>query len=107
MMERKLLNLNWLVLVVVAGVILAGCGGGLSGTYKAKGGLGEGFLSLEFKSGNQVFANVMGNTVEGTYKIEGDKVIVYVNGKNMAFTLAKDGSLADGPMGATLVKMDK
>jgi len=91
-----------IVTVLAATLLILGCGQGMSGKYASSNGI-QG-ITLEFEGGDKVMATVMGNTVEGTYKVEGDKVTVYINGKNMVLTKAADGALTGGPMGMTLTK---
>lgn len=73
----------------------------MSGKYSSSNGIQK--ITLDFESGDRVMATIMGNTVEGTYKVDGDKVTVYINGRNMVLTKEGD-SLTGGPMGMTLKK---
>ena len=85
----------WIVLTLV------GCGGGLSGKYVSSDGITA--MALDFQGGDKVIVDEMGNHVEGSYKLDGDKVTVYVNGRNMILTVAGD-SLTGGPMGMSFKK---
>jgi len=57
------------LLAIACTVLLAACGGGLSGTYEG------GFGSLTFASG-KVDARLMGNTIEMPYTTDGDKIVL-------------------------------
>jgi hypothetical protein len=80
---------------------LAACGG-LSGTYSGKG---TGFLeSLTFHSGGKVDATFMGMTKEGTFKKDGKRVTITVNGDTQVLTLADNGCLEGGGILGTYCK---
>jgi hypothetical protein len=80
---------------------LAACGG-LSGTYSGKG---TGFLDdLTFHSGGKVDATFMGMTKEGTYKRDGKRVTITVNGDTQVLTLADNGCLEGGGLLGTYCK---
>lgn len=79
----------------------AACGG-LSGTYSGKG---TGFLeSLTFHSGGKVDATFMGMTKEGTFKKDGKRVTITVNGDTQVLTLAGNGCLEGGGILGTYCK---
>lgn len=78
-------------------LLLAACGGGLSGTYE--GGLG----SLTFEA-DKVDATLMGNTIEMPYSRDGDKIVLQSPQGNLVLTRKPDGSL-DTPWG-TMKKKD-
>jgi hypothetical protein len=80
---------------------LAACGG-LSGTYSGKG---TGFLDdLTFHSGGKVDATFMGMTKEGTFKKDGKRVTITVNGDTQVLTLASNGCLEGGGILGTYCK---
>jgi len=74
--------------------VLAGCDGGLSGTFEDA----ESRSSIEFKPDGQCYLTILGGTVQGDYEIDGDKVIVRTNGQNMVLTRHGD-QLEGGPLG--------
>jgi len=79
----------------------AACGG-LSGTYSGKG---TGFLeSLTFHSGGKVDATFMGMTKEGTFKKDGNRVTITVNGDTQVLTVAGNGCLEGGGILGTYCK---
>ena len=79
----------------------AACGG-LSGTYSGKE---TGFLDdLTFHSGGKVDATFMGMTKEGTYKKDGKRVTITVNGDTQVLTLAANGCLEGGGILGTYCK---
>ena len=72
-------------------VILASCGGGLSGTYVYK----EGDIELAaFKfDGDKVTAYALGIEMgKGTYKIDGDKIKMTIEDEEESFSYKKDGN---------------
>lgn len=79
------------LLAIACTVLLAACGGGLSGTYEG------GFGSLTFASG-KVDARLMGNTIEMPYTTDGDKIVLQSPQGNLVLTRKSDGSL-DTPWG--------
>jgi len=91
-------------LALLAGIAL-GCGAGMSGMYVSTGSSPMN-ISIDFQSGDKALVTAMGSTVEGTYKLEGDKVTVYANGKNMVLTKSGDGTLSGGPLGLSFKRKD-
>ena len=74
-------------------ICLAACKG-LSGTYVAKG---DAFLEkIAFTSKNSVEISTMGVTQSGTFRKDGDKVIISIAGESHVFTIDKDGCLDGG-----------
>jgi hypothetical protein len=90
-------------LAIGACLLLAGCGDSVRGTYQAEGGVP---MTMEFKSGGKVTISAMGETKEGTYKLDGDKVIVTMDNEPATFVKQKDGTLTSqgGMLGVTLKK---
>ena len=84
---------------------IVGCQrGGMNGTYSGRA-YGIDVITTEFKPGGTVFVTTVAGTTQGTYKVEGDKVVVAANGQNLVFTKSSNGSLTGGPMGVTLEKV--
>lgn len=84
-------------------VLAVGCGHGLSGKYTTNGSSPMS-MTFEFQSGDKVLVTAMGTASGGTYKLDGDNVSVYCNGKNLTLK-RKDGDHSlEGPMGMTFLK---
>lgn len=77
--------------ILLVTLLLAACGGGMSGTYE--GGMG----SISFASG-KADASLMGNTIEMNYTTDGDKIVLESPQGNLVLTRNPDGSL-DTPWG--------
>ena len=83
--------------MILATVMLAGCGKSLSGTYT---GNAAPFNKITFTSGKKAeFSMMSGQTVEATYVVEGDKVKFTMGGQVLVYTIDKNGCL-DGGKGA-------
>lgn len=82
---------------LLATLLLAACGGGVSGTYEG------GFGSIKFESG-KAYATLMGVTSQLDYSTEGDKIVLKSPQGNLVLTRNKDGSI-DTPWG-TMKKTD-
>lgn len=76
-------------------MLLAGCGGSVSGTYEAQGNAF--FDKINFISSEKVEVTGYGNTKEATCKKEGNKVVISASGENQVFTLDENGCLNRGP----------
>ncbi|MGH8182874.1 MAG: hypothetical protein ACREPH_04355 [Rhodanobacteraceae bacterium] len=83
--------------MLLASLLLAACGSGISGTYE--GGMG----SIKFESG-KADVTLMGMTRETKYSTNGSKVVLQSPEGNLVLTRNKDGSL-DTPWG-TMKKTD-
>lgn len=70
--------------------------GGLSGTY------GDKRISYEFTP-ERVYVTAMGTTSATTYELDGNRVLVGMEGSQQVLTLRDDGTL-EGPMGIALQK---
>lgn len=82
-----------LLMVVAAGFAVAACDDGVSGTYAGKE---DSFLEkLEFKS-DKVDVTGFGETKQGTYEVDGEKVIVTISGEAQVFTRDDEGCLDGG-----------
>lgn len=95
--------------LVVAGLVLAGCSGGVTGTYSHTENDGDGTpmtMTIELKSGDVAVVSMKGGPMStsfnGTYKVDGDKVMVTVDGDTETLTLA-DGGLKGQILGETVV----
>ncbi len=64
------LTIACVVVVLIAGLVLAGCGGGnkLVGKWQGTG------ITFEFAADGKMTAGVMGMSASGTYKVEGNKL---------------------------------
>jgi hypothetical protein len=76
---------------LLATLILAACGGGMSGTWE--GGMG----SIRFESG-KAYATLLGSTREMKYSTDGDKVVLHSSEGDLVLTRNADGSI-DTPWG--------
>ena len=78
------------LLVILAGLGMAGCGSKLNGTYHQTTGGG---ITLEFKS-DRVYSSVLGQTIEGTYELKGHQVTLHLKGEGeVNLKLNSDGTL--------------
>lgn len=88
---------------MLAALLLAACGGGLSGTYSDS----EDITSYTFEPGGKVEVSAMGSAMEMHYEVDGNKVKVGLsgnpNGPVQVLTIQPDGSIS-GPMGIRLTK---
>ncbi len=82
-----------ILLTLLATLLLAACGGGMSGSYEG----GDGLVALTFH-GSRVDARVMGATHELSCSTDGDKVILESPQGKLVVTRNTDGSL-DTPWG--------
>ena len=90
-------------IVLISLLFVLGCaGGGLSGTYKGDEGA---FLEkMTFTSNDKVELVFMGSTVEGTYKVEDNKVKINNSGEVQILTIKADGCLDGGGFIGTYCK---
>ena len=91
-------NEQWIACALAA-CLLAGCGGGISGEYGGEECLYE---KLSFEGDDKVYITFFGVEQPGTYRIDGDRIIVTASsGEAIVFT--KDGSdLTAGMLGETM-----
>jgi hypothetical protein len=92
-------NLKSITLAILACLLVAGCGHSLSGTYLPKGGgIGNGLVmsKLEFINGSEVNISMMEQTVRANYKIDGQQVLLIVNGQKEVFNIDDQGCLDGG-----------
>lgn len=88
---------------LLATLLLAACGSGVSGTYTDSMGI----TSYTFESGGKVEVSTMGATMEMHYAVDGNKVKIALSGNadgpTQVLTIQPDGSIA-GPGGIKLTK---
>lgn len=98
-------RLGMIALVCIA---LVACSKSLSGTYTAKSGsgLGSGLVmeKMNFISSDTVELTMMTQTVRANYKIDGDSVLITVQGQQQVFKIASDGCLDGGTLFGKLCK---
>jgi hypothetical protein len=98
---------NALLVFVLAGAALAiGCGGGAEGKYRDPSGT----INAEFKDG-KAYVALGAYAVDGTYKVEGDKIVARGDFGPMlpsplVFTSNKDGTI-DGPRNSMIPRLEK
>lgn len=85
-----------IVFVAIACLGLLGCGQKLSGAYVPKGDAF--FEKLEFVSGDAVNVTFMTQTVQGSYKLDGQQLVITVNGQQQVFTIDGEGCIDGGNM---------
>jgi hypothetical protein len=105
------MNHSWirttLFAVVLAGAALAiACGSSTAGKYRDPSGT----INAEFKDG-KAYIGLGAYAVDGTYKIEGDKIIArgdfgLMLPSPLVFTINKDGSI-DGPRDTMIPRLEK
>jgi hypothetical protein len=72
---------------LLATLLLAACGGGVSGTWE--GGMG----SIKFESG-QGGVSLLGMTRDMKYSSEGDKIVLHSSEGDLVLTRNDDGSIS-------------
>lgn len=91
----------FLVFTVFA-LALFGCSKGPVGVYSGGDSLLK--MTLDLKSSGKAYVTTMAGTTQGTYAMDGDKVVVKLDDSNLVFTLTPEGTLKDGPFGMVLKK---
>jgi hypothetical protein len=109
--KESVMNSSWIsravLATVLAGACLAvGCGSGVEGKYRDP----TGGINAEFKDGKAYIA-LGAYAVDGTYKIEGNKIIArgdfgLMLHSPLVFTINKDGSI-DGPRDSMIPRLEK
>jgi hypothetical protein len=98
---------NALLVFVLAGATLTvGCGSGAEGKYRDPSGT----INAEFKDG-KAYVALGAYAVDGTYKVEGDKIVARGDFGPMlpsplVFTINKDGTI-DGPRNSMIPRLEK
>jgi hypothetical protein len=105
-MKNSSLRRALLFSVLAFTVLAAGCSKGAEGKYRDPSGT----INAEFKDGKAYIA-LGAYAVDGTYKIEGDKIIASGNFGLMlpnpiVFTVNKDGTI-DGPRDTMIPRLEK
>jgi hypothetical protein len=95
-----------LAFILAGATLLVACGGGAEGKYRDPSGT----INAEFKDG-KAYVALGGYAVDGTYKIEGDKIIArgdfgLMLPSPLVFTINKDGSI-DGPRSTMIPRLEK
>lgn len=87
------MNTQTKILTVICTVLLAACGGGLSGSYEGEAG------SLTFDGGKADIKTAF-STVETDYSVDGDKILLKSPQGSLVLTRNADGSITTpwGPM---------
>jgi hypothetical protein len=97
-----------IIVIALACVALVACGKSLSGTYVAKGGsgLGSGLVmqKMNFVSSDTVELTMMEQTIRTNYKIDGDSVLIGIQGQQQVFKIGSDGCLDGGTLFGKLCK---
>jgi hypothetical protein len=105
-MNRPSIRNALLVFVLAAATLAAGCGSGAEGKYRDPSGT----INAEFKDG-KAYVALGAYAVDGTYKVEGDKIVARGDFGPMlpsplVFTINKDGSI-DGPRNSMVPRLEK
>jgi hypothetical protein len=95
-----------LAFILAGAALVVACGGGAEGKYRDPSGT----INAEFKDG-KAYVALGGYAVDGTYKIEGDKIIArgdfgLMLPSPLVFTINKDGSI-DGPRSTMIPRLEK
>ena|ERR1700680_1648889 len=95
-----------LVAMLAGAVVSVGCGKSAEGKYRDPSGT----INAEFKDGKAYIA-LGAYAVDGTYKIDGDKIVASGNFGLMlpnpvVFTINKDGTI-DGPRDTMIPRLEK
>jgi hypothetical protein len=109
--KERVMNSSWirkaLLFSVITGAGLAiGCGGGVEGKYRDP----SGGINVEFKGGKAYIA-LGAYAVDGTYKVEGNKIIArgdfgMMIHSPLVFTVNSDGTI-DGPRDSMIPRLEK
>jgi len=81
---------------------LGGCANKAVGVYS--GGEPPFSMSVDLKSNGNAYLTTVAGTEQGTYTMDGDKVVIKIKDVKTVFTLSPEGALKDGPLGLTLKK---
>jgi hypothetical protein len=105
-MKVSVMRTSFLVIVLAAAGLAMGCGSSPEGKYRDPSGT----INAEFKDG-KAYVALGGYAVDGTYKIEGDKIVArgdfgMMLPSPLVFTINKDGSI-DGPRSTMIPRLEK
>jgi hypothetical protein len=105
-MKVSAMRTSFLVIVLAAAGLAMGCGSSPEGKYRDP----SGSINAEFKDG-KAYVALGGYAVDGTYKIEGDKIVArgdfgMMLPSPLVFTINKDGSI-DGPRSTMIPRLEK
>jgi len=84
------------IIILACALTLTACGRSVSGVYK--GQKDAVFNQIAFSSDDKVSVTFGGSVVVGTFKVDGDKVDVTVNGDTREFMKDDNGCLEGGPL---------
>jgi hypothetical protein len=105
-MKGSAMRTSLLVFILAGFGLAVGCGSSPEGKYRDPSGT----INAEFKDG-KAYVALGGYAVDGTYKIEGDKIIArgdfgMMLPSPLVFTINKDGSI-DGPRSTMIPRLEK
>jgi hypothetical protein len=105
-MKVSMMRKSLLVLILGGAALVVACGSGAEGKYRDPSGT----INAEFKDG-KAYVALGAYAVDGTYKIEGDKIIArgdfgLMLPSPLVFTINKDGSI-DGPRSTMIPRLEK
>jgi hypothetical protein len=105
-MNRSRVRKTLFAFVLAVASLATACGGGVEGKYRDP----SGSINAEFKDGKAYIA-LGAYAVDGTYKIEGDKIVARGNfglmlPSPLVFTVNKDGTI-DGPRDTMIPRLEK
>jgi len=105
-MNRTSVRNAVLVLVLAGATLAVACGSGAEGKYRDPSGT----INAEFKDG-KAYVALGAYAVDGTYKVEGDKIVAHGDFGPMLpspliFTMNKDGTL-DGPRNSMIPRLER
>jgi hypothetical protein len=92
--------------VMIGASLAMGCGGGVEGKYRDS----SGGINVEFKGGKAYIA-LGAYAVDGTYKVEGNRIIArgdfgMMIHSPLVFTINSDGTI-DGPRDSLIPRLEK
>jgi hypothetical protein len=105
-MNGSMMRKSLLIFVLAGAALAVACGGGAEGKYRDPSGT----INAEFKDG-KAYVALGGYAVDGTYKIDGNKIIArgdfgMMLPSPLVFTINKDGSI-DGPRDTMIPRLEK
>jgi len=105
-MKNSAVGKSILAIVLAAAAFVIACASGAEGKYRDP----SGSINAEFKDG-KAYIGLGSYAVDGTYKIDGDKIIArgdfgLMLPSPLVFTINKDGSI-DGPRSTMIPRLEK